>query len=307
MGFSNEILCCGEITIDEICDAEKSGAHSVSTKLSSRNLFYGGRGANFSVFASLFGAKVGLLGAAGGESEGRAYVSYLKGRGVDISGVFEKCQRNSKCFIFNESDAARVFFYGGALLENGKDYINHVKNEIMRRKHDAIYCTSPSQEMNSECLSASSAEVKCYAPSSNIYTHTKKSIEACLTHTDILFLNEKESGFMESLFSSSMKEIAEVFRIGIVAVTMGGQGSRIIENGDVKVIPPSRPERVLDTTGAGDAYAGSFVANYLRTKNIEASARIASAAASFVVEERGCQTNIPTQERIFRRMEEEKG
>jgi sugar/nucleoside kinase (ribokinase family) len=71
----------------------------------------------------------------------------------------------------------------------------------------------------------------------------------------------------------------------IVIVTLGAQGSYVSTSGGESVfIPAIKPRKVMDYTGAGDAYAGSFLAEYLSTKDVRRSGIIASSAVSFKVE-----------------------
>jgi sugar/nucleoside kinase (ribokinase family) len=71
----------------------------------------------------------------------------------------------------------------------------------------------------------------------------------------------------------------------ISIVTLGAKGSYIsTSDGESLSIPAIRPRKVIDYTGAGDAYAGSFLVEYTRTRDIRRSAIIASSAVSFKVE-----------------------
>jgi ribokinase len=297
-----DILCCGELTIDEISIAEKIVDSQASSKLKSTGQFYGGRGGNFSVYSSLFGARVGVVAAIGRDLEGSRYRSYLNSKNINTDYLFETARANtSKCFIFNDDEKTRIFFYGGALKTEYGAYLDSVKDAVKKIKHDIIYCTSPDQEMNQAALINSDAETKIYAPSSNIYMHPKESVTECLRAVDVLFLNQTESDFLEKQLEMSTNEMINEFKIKILIKTLGKAGSRIITRENIIDIPSFKPEKVLDSSGAGDAFAGAFVANYLKTKDLAYSGRIASAAASFVVEEVGCQTNIPTPEKIMKR------
>ncbi|WXG42775.1 MAG: PfkB family carbohydrate kinase [Promethearchaeati archaeon SRVP18_Atabeyarchaeia-1] len=87
---------------------------------------------------------------------------------------------------------------------------------------------------------------------------------------------------------SGFEEVASSFlNMGckITIVTLGGKGAYISTcEGESLVVPAINPRRITDLTGAGDAYAGSFLAEYLKTKDLRRSAIIASSAVSFKVE-----------------------
>ena len=58
-------------------------------------------------------------------------------------------------------------------------------------------------------------------------------------------------------------------------------------------IPAIRPAKVVDTTGAGDAFRAGYFAGIYRNYSIKDSARLGASAASFVIEARGSLTNVP--------------
>ncbi len=72
-----------------------------------------------------------------------------------------------------------------------------------------------------------------------------------------------------------------------VIVTLGAKGALLSVEESFYEIPACRSERTVDPTGAGDVFAGSFLAEYVRGKDLLRCACVGSAAASFVVEKAG--------------------
>ena len=58
----------------------------------------------------------------------------------------------------------------------------------------------------------------------------------------------------------------------------------------------------VDPTGAGDSYRAGFLSRFLNGESLEESAKFASTVSSFIVENQGCQTNMPTFDEAFERM-----
>jgi sugar/nucleoside kinase (ribokinase family) len=92
----------------------------------------------------------------------------------------------------------------------------------------------------------------------------------------------------------------------IYIMTMGEAGSLILKNGEKLLkIPAYQPKRVLDETGAGDVYLTIFLYEFLNSnmtwKEIEISAHLASAAASFLVEKKGPK-GFEIKERVLKRV-----
>jgi sugar/nucleoside kinase (ribokinase family) len=70
----------------------------------------------------------------------------------------------------------------------------------------------------------------------------------------------------------------------IVIVTRGMKGSKLLFEGKLYDIPACKPKIVRDPTGAGDAFIGAFLAEYVKGKDPISCACIGSSSASFVVE-----------------------
>jgi sugar/nucleoside kinase (ribokinase family) len=86
-------------------------------------------------------------------------------------------------------------------------------------------------------------------------------------------------------------------------VSLGDRGSVVFEGGERHHVP-AFPSAVVYATGAGDAYCGSFLVEYLRTGDIEKAAFFASAAASIMIESSGGVTTsrMPTTDQVRERL-----
>jgi sugar/nucleoside kinase (ribokinase family) len=303
---SLDIFCVAEVAIDHIADAGSITDNASSTLLHSVKRYYGGMGGNFSAVASIFGVKVGILAAIGRDDpDSIDYKKYLENRNIDTDYLLqEEWSSISKCFIFNEKEKQRLFFYPGTATQHTEKYMKYAMNLAEEVKSEALYAAFTDFELNKFYLSRGNARIKAYAPAHNTHRHSRKDFSECLEHTDVLFVNENEAAIMENIMEKNIFEIADDFGIGVVARTMGKDGCEIIIDGKPTAITACRINRMLDPSGAGDAFAGAFMANYIKGGDAINSAKIASATASFIVEERGCQTGIPSidalQERIKR-------
>ena len=89
----------------------------------------------------------------------------------------------------------------------------------------------------------------------------------------------------------------------IVLITMGRDGSVLYSDEGFNEIPPREPIDLKDPTGAGDVYAGAFLAEYMRTLDAKESAWFASVASSLAVEEIGFK-GIQGRKRVTRALDE---
>ncbi|MFX1324336.1 MAG: PfkB family carbohydrate kinase, partial [Promethearchaeota archaeon] len=108
---------------------------------------------------------------------------------------------------------------------------------------------------------------------------------------------------------ATMRNFKDFGTNGIFIMTRGEHGSLIYKKEkEILKIPAFKPKKVLDETGAGDAYFSIFLYEYLQSdkswKSIESSAYKASAAASYLIEKEGlsgCETRKKVLNRVKKR------
>jgi fructokinase len=99
---------------------------------------------------------------------------------------------------------------------------------------------------------------------------------------DILFANEAEicSLYETADFDAAATQVRD--EVALAALTRSAAGSVIIR-GSERIAVPAAPARVVDTTGAGDAYAAGFLAGYTAARPLDECGRMASLAAAEVI------------------------
>ena len=84
----------------------------------------------------------------------------------------------------------------------------------------------------------------------------------------------------------------------LVVVTLGSKGSLIINKNDIEVIKPITKEKVIDTTGAGDIYAGGFIHGLIKNYSLRKCGNIGSICAGQIITQLGSRSNIDFRELI---------
>lgn len=105
---------------------------------------------------------------------------------------------------------------------------------------------------------------------------------------DILFANEAE---LCSLYECN--DLADAIaqarqEVALAAITRSEEGS-VILRGVETVTVPAAPTRLVDSTGAGDAYAAGFLAAFTAGKGLEACGRLGSLAAAEIISHFGAR------------------
>ncbi|NLH48770.1 MAG: ribokinase [Myxococcales bacterium] len=93
---------------------------------------------------------------------------------------------------------------------------------------------------------------------------------------------------------TALRRLRDRHRAPLVAMTLGARGSLALID-DVVVRTPAFPVRVVDTTGAGDAWHGGFVAGLLWNRPVEEILRLSAAVAALNCRALGGRSALPTR------------
>jgi|AGTN01.1.fsa_nt_gi Sugar kinases, ribokinase family len=124
-------------------------------------------------------------------------------------------------------------------------------------------------------------------------------IEKALYHADIFIPSESE--IREIAGTEDLKKIAPEFKkygLKVFGVKLGERGSYLTDFKSEYDIPAFRPEKLADTTGAGDSYNAGFLTAYLDGRPLKECGLFASAVSKFCIEAVGATTNIPNAQKV---------
>lgn len=123
-----------------------------------------------------------------------------------------------------------------------------------------------------------------------------QAIEGCR----ILIVNDYELSLVISKTGLNKNVLMEM--AGTVITTLGELGSQVSTLESEISIPAFKLKKVVDPTGAGDAYRGGLLSGLVRGKNIVESAKMGSVSASYAVETYGTQEYRFTLEEYNQRL-----
>ena len=137
--------------------------------------------------------------------------------------------------------------------------------------------------------------------------YTEDLIKQCLTACNVLKLNEDELHLVNKLLLKknfdayeTPRALLEEYSIELLCVTRGDEGA-VINKGDRTDHCRVKIKNVIDTVGAGDAYAAILCLGYLREWDIEKTNRIASEFAGEIVKINGA---LPADTSLYERYKE---
>lgn len=121
-------------------------------------------------------------------------------------------------------------------------------------------------------------------------------------HVDILFANEDEivSLYAEHAFDAALQQVRH--HCWIAALTRSEKGSVIVSNNEVHVVDAEPVGEVVDTTGAGDAYAAGFLFALTREMDLATCARVGGVCAAEAIGHMGARPETSLARLITERL-----
>ena len=132
--------------------------------------------------------------------------------------------------------------------------------------------------------------------------HRAEFLSLVEDHVDILFANEEEilSLYQVDTFDAALQWVRG--HCEIAALTRGEKGSVIVSENEVHVIDAAPAERVVDTTGAGDAYAAGFLHGLSGNRDPATCARIGGVAAAEAIAHMGARPEYSLKDLVAQRL-----
>lgn len=285
------ISVVGHTAIDNIFTVPKLPKRHSSVPVLDHKVYFGGGAANIAAGIAVLGGDATLISAVGKDFINSPYEKWFDEIGV-VRKLFISDDKNTPtCYLFNdlEGDQTTVFEWGASELFTTED----------APQLDFVHMATAEPEFNVNV--AQKAEFSSFDPGQDLIKYTKEQLLSILDNIDILFANHHEIKGMSEKTGINTESLLKDIPVSVV--TMSGEGSVLHKNGEAKKIP-AIPVILKDPTGAGDAYRAGFLTALKKGYPEDICCKIGTTAASFVVEETGCQTNLCDWNRMLKRYRE---
>jgi ribokinase len=252
----------------------------------------GGKGANQAVAAVAAGAEVAMLGAVGDDPAGTRMIEDLRRRGVNTKSVRTVAGVSTgTAYVTVTPDGENTI-----VLDKGA-------NEFVDAA--AVEAAWPALPPASVLLSL--LEI----PLAGVATAVRLAAEAgmrpvvtlapaqpvpgeLLRGLDPLLVNEHEAAFLlraDDLGGHVLDAAKELLRLGpkSAVVTAGAAGAAVADGATARLLPAVPVDEVIDTTGAGDAFAGALAAALGRGADLDAAVAAGLRAGAEAVQRIGAR------------------
>ncbi|MDO8559882.1 MAG: carbohydrate kinase family protein [bacterium] len=247
---------------------------------------FGGTAGNIAYSLSLLGLRSEIIGAVGRDFSD--YRAWLRRHGVGISGVrLVAGDRTAAAYIITDADDNQITgFHIGAMHARGVP----PSSALLARAAGAIVAPGNVTDMVALPGSYRRAQVRYWVdPGQQLTSLSGAQLRQALGGAYGLVANDYEHALVARKTGWTAAEISA--RVHVVVTTLGPKGSVIRQGNTRWRIPPAKPKRVADPTGAGDAYRAGLLYGWLRNWPWPAVGRLAATVAAYTVERDGTQTH----------------
>lgn len=245
------------------------------------NMLPGGSALNFAVNASLAGMDSGIIAKIGNDSNGEIIYRELSEKGVETSQIKRIDYSTGMAFISVDRTGKRsIYSFIGAneFLKLSIDDFEYIQSSQMTHISGTYWEVAYDAAKYANTLS--------FAPGALLSSFGMKKLDPVLSNTDILFLNEKEVEILTQLsYNNGIDSLLEK-GIPLLVITLGDKGS-ILYTKTEKIKFSAVEGPVIDTTGAGDAFAAGFIVNWIKNQSLDTCLKEASISAANCIKKMG--------------------
>ena len=281
------ILVFGSINIDLLVPVHELPRPGETVLGGDYALLPGGKGANQALAARRAGAEVFMIGAVGDDAFAAVGLDLLRRDGVDLSLV-ATVDRPTGCATITVDPGGEnqiAVASGANLLASAAQVPDH----LLGPKTVLVLQREVSGAENAALVGRARARgariVLSLAPAGPIDP-------ARLEDIDVVIANDGEAATL-----GEPQSIARRLRQALV-VTRGAAGATAFLTDGRELTVPALPVEPVDTTGAGDTFAGVFAAGLDAGLTLELALRRASAAAALACLALGAQEAMPSRAAI---------
>jgi sugar/nucleoside kinase (ribokinase family) len=298
--FQKRLLIYGDVEMDILLKAESADADAQDVKVDEISYSPGGSASNCAAIAGSLGQPVTFIGTIGNDSWTEPLLNDFRGFNINARYVKRSQGMTGTCVSVVDDAGERKFYsYRGV---NEVDPPG-VPPESVWKKHHCLQLSGYSfQQPNSRQTAWSMLRTAkrngldvSLDPSYLFAKQTGSEMDELLAHLDFMFPNLVEAELLSG--EQDPVKAARVLRgrgVGTILVTLGSDGCLLSSKDNEVFIRIDPLEKVVDTTGAGDAICGGFLTGWLKGLSSIQACKLGCAAAAHIVTCMGAHEKAPT-------------
>jgi len=263
-------------------------------------LMPGGSGANVAVWARRCGTPTHFVGKIGRDRMGQLAIDDLDREGVVHDLVESDANPTGSVAVFVDHTGERSMVSG-----HGADFYllpsELPRGAIASARHLhltawSFFTDPPRSAARAAARLAQDAGATLSFDPGSFQMIEQMGVEAFLRVTtdvgvDVVFPNKEEGAILTGCTEPDdiARELARLYPGTMVVLKLDADGALVLRDDDPAHVPPAATNRLVDATGAGDSFAGAFLARFLRGDDPVDAARFANQVSAGVSEHPGAR------------------
>jgi ribokinase len=248
----------------------------------------GGVVANAAIACALAGQAATLLCATGNDAAAERCASSVESRGVPLSRAARAGSTVRALIVLDAGGEKRLMLSPGVSMYPAKEQCRDVPLDHVCWLHTALYAPEAAQVLIGRCRRRSVPFSIDLEPAT--LARGLVAVEPCIDGAETVFVNTRAA----ALLGARPERVLFAAGARAVVLTSGPEGATwCTPDEQTSVRAPALPHGTIDSTGAGDCLAGSFVARRISGAAAPAALRYAVAAASLSCTRVGGQASYP--------------
>lgn len=298
----NKVIGFGALNVDNFFKVEnlllsENPAYPVDVQA-------GGSAANTITALAKLGIDTGFIGIVAADAYGKLLISEFRGRDVDTTNIVIRKSHDlmvgsGSLDAFVDREGRRSLFVKPQV--NSSLNLNEINIKYVNSAshlHLSSFVDDAQLEIQKKVVNKIQKNIQIsFSPGSLYCDRGLEKILPIIKRTEILFLDKRE---IYQLVKKNYRIAAQsLLKLGpkIVVVTKGKDGA-FVTDGKISYEVKARKVKVVDTTGAGDAFAAGFLFGQLSKLNMEKSAEIGNGVASFAIQKIGARIGLPNRKEL---------
>jgi ribokinase len=295
------IVVCGSINMDLVVRCESLPLAGETIAAQSANEVCGGKGANQAVAAARAGGRVRMIGRVGSDAFANRLMTNLIDQGVDNAGVLRTADCTSGLAVVAVEDSGQnaILLVAGANARVSVADIQSARSVIESADALLLQLEVPTSTVIAAIRIAKQAGVRCILDPAPV----AKPWDDELLAVDLVCPNEFEAAAITGMSVRTIDDAHQVAKQLMhrgsknVAITLGEKGVALLTEDAFHHIQAISVQAV-DTTAAGDGFAGALGVRWAQTNDLVESVRFANIAGAIAATRHGAQPSLATRQEI---------
>ncbi len=285
----------GAINMDKIYSVNSIPQKDEEVFVTGLELHPGGSAANTIVGLARMEMRAGIMGKVGNDEDGDLFMQDFHREGVDTTAIISGDGRSGNAMVLVDKRGNRAIIVDPGVndtihySEMNLDHISkfrllHLTSFICKESEESL-------EVQQKLLDNFEGEIS-FDPGMVYARRGLKGLKKLLSFTSIFMPNESELRMLTG--ENYRKGAAIILDEGpdVVAVKLGSRGCYITD-GEQEIEVPADPVKVVDTTGAGDAFNAGFIFGYLNDSELEKCGKLGNTVAGHCIQHKGARKGLP--------------